>query len=145
MKKIIGLVFGFLLVGCVPAGYYGPYGDIRVSSPVGGVEVYEGYHRDELIIRSSLGGHSPAYKQGVRVAKRRERQESRWYERSMIADKAVYDARRGVFAPSGFNLKYYPQYEEIFERERQHLRRSEQRMYERMEYRRGYYEYRHRP
>lgn len=111
-----------------------------IAGVSGGVEVTEenGYNEESVVITPFLGTKSPAYNQGRRDAKRQLRSMKQSAEISQAVEKGLVDGLRGVFEPTGFNLKYLFEYEEAFESSR--LRNSQQEDSRRreLEYRQGW-------
>lgn len=103
-----------------------PNKGLNYSSGFGpGVEV-DNYGDTTTVITPFLGG-GPAHNQGYRDEKKRLRHEDDMEQLRHAREKAVYDARRGEFQPTGFHGKYYPEYKRVFESEERRVQRHLQR------------------
>lgn len=121
-----------------------PNKGLNYSSGFGpGVEV-DNYGDTTTVITPFFGG-GPAYNQGYRDEKKRLRHEDDMEQLRHAREKAVYDARRGEFQPTGFHGKYYPEYKRVFESEERRVQRGlqrERRAQDEEAYRRGAEAYR---
>lgn len=121
-----------------------PNKGLNYSSGFGpGVEV-DNYGDTTTVITPFFGG-GPAYNQGYRDEKKRLRHEDDMEQLRHAREKAVYDARRGEFQPTGFHGKYYPEYKRVFESEERRMHRRlrwERRAQDEEAYRRGAEAYR---
>lgn len=103
-----------------------PNKGLNYSSGFGpGVEV-DNYGDTTTVITPYFGG-GPAYNQGYRDEKKRLRHEDDMEQLRHAREKAVHDARRGEFQPTGFHGKYYPEYKRVFESEERRVQRGLQR------------------
>ena len=121
-----------------------PNKGLNYSSGFGpGVEV-DNYGDTTTVITPFLGG-GPAHNQGYRDEKKRLRHEDDMEQLRHAREKAVHDARRGEFQPTGFHGKYYPEYKRVFESEERRAQRGlqrERRALDEEAYRRGAEAYR---
>ena len=103
-----------------------PNKGLNYSSGFGpGVQV-DNYGDTTTVITPFFGG-GPACNQGYRDEKKRLRHEDDMEQLRHAQEKAVHDARRGEFQPTGFHGKYYPEYKRVFESEERRAQRGLQR------------------
>ena len=121
-----------------------PNKGLNYSSGFGpGVQV-DNYGDTTTVITPFFGG-GPACNQGYRDEKKRLRHEDDMEQLRHAQEKAVHDARRGEFQPTGFHGKYYPEYKRVFESEERRAQRGlqrERRALDEEAYRRGAEAYR---